>query len=807
MKRLLAVLLCLAVASSAYARHPHGGGSGSGFTLSSAALPGAVNGQAYSDQIMASGGAGCPCSYAITSGPSSYNNALLLSVGGVLSGTPNLLPPNVAENDTFTVEAWNNSGQTATGTFTLATAIATGSIGVGAAATLAAGTEGSGYFAQVDPTGGVPPYYITLTGHTSNTAPTNSGQSYAITTQGMLQFAPTTTGTDTFTVNVLDSVGSSFTTASNYFSATVNNTIAFGTPPTMPSGMQGAKYRYQMRAYGGSGSGYTYALLSGGPPGLSLSSGGEWTGTPTNLGLYSSVSVKVTDSSSNTATQTFNMAFAKDAQVSRPSYNASTDNGFFVLNGQLYDPNGWPFRIRGVNRLHVDQASSAFVPSNANTIRVWPSLPEYTPAQNWAMIDPQILANGILPILALNGNETIGSKTSGSNLYGAGTSTYAGMGDTLEQWQSFYSTLSPYMESLGPLNIANEWGTDPVNNYIAYLGVTGTISSISGAVITINTVSATNPFAPANTEGAYLFVSGSSGSQFIQIASVGGSSGAWTITATATVTTTAAGAVLCGGAVAIMRNIISPGVGYTAPLMIDLPYFGEDNTELQNYGAAILASDPLQNVIFSAHRYGASTIMGAVTAATVSAGNATVTSATSTNGETLLNGYYANYIGGGAQAYFAGLGGLTGINGIFNTTGYPTGGGNTVQTQGLSVTGTWTSGGYVYDSYYYALCMQQLNSIASANNLLVVIGEIGPGYGLDGQYSAPQQYIQAAEHYGLGWMTWAIDDGSGSAPTFDMPYSPGVYAVPADLKPYGQDVILNPQYGLTALTSYIPYFN
>jgi hypothetical protein len=241
--------------------------------------------------------------------------------------------------------------------------------------------------------------------------------------------------------------------------------------------------------------------------------------------------------------------------------------------------------------------------------------------------------------------------------------------------------------------------------------------------------------------------------------------------------------------------------------MIDLPYFGEDNTELQTYGAAILASDPLQNVMFSAHRYGASTIVGKVTAATLSGGNATVTSSNSVNGQNLLNGYYANYIGGGAGAYFAGLGGLAGINGNFDITGYPTGGGNTVLTSGLSVAGTYTSGGYVYDSYYYALMFQTLQSIASANNLAVVVGEIGPGFGADGQYTAPQQYIQGAEHYGIGWLAWAVDD-SGSSNVFDMQFNPNNnYAAPSDLTPFGQDVLNGPLYGLGTLTTYIPYFD
>ena len=56
--------------------------------------------------------------------------------------------------------------------------------------------------------------------------------------------------------------------------------------------------------------------------------------------------------------------------ASRPSYN--TGNGFFVLNGKLYDANGNEFRIRGVDRCHYDGNSKAGIAkSGANTVRVF----------------------------------------------------------------------------------------------------------------------------------------------------------------------------------------------------------------------------------------------------------------------------------------------------------------------------------------------------------------------------------------------------------------------------------------------------
>src|SRR5215468_6472953 len=62
------------------------------------------------------------------------------------------------------------------------------------------------------------------------------------------------------------------------------------------------------------------------------------------------------------------LASASASKVARPSYN--TGRGFFVLRGQVYDPNGYVFRIRGVNRNHYDMADQPGISrSGANTVR------------------------------------------------------------------------------------------------------------------------------------------------------------------------------------------------------------------------------------------------------------------------------------------------------------------------------------------------------------------------------------------------------------------------------------------------------
>lgn len=71
----------------------------------------------------------------------------------------------------------------------------------------------------------------------------------------------------------------------------------------IPGGYENTPYSHQMSAYGGSGS-YTWSIWSGSlPAGLSLSSSGLISGTPTAAG-YTLVYIRVTDTADPTCTNT-----------------------------------------------------------------------------------------------------------------------------------------------------------------------------------------------------------------------------------------------------------------------------------------------------------------------------------------------------------------------------------------------------------------------------------------------------------------------------------------------------------------------
>ena len=108
----------------------------------------------------------------------------------------------------------------------------------------------------------------------------------------------------------------------------------------------------------------------------------------------------------------------------------------------------------------------------------------------------------------------------------------------------------------------------------------------------------------------------------------------------------------------------------------------------------------------------------------------------------------------------------------------------------------------------------QFAALAS-QGIVVIIGEFGPGrdIGPSPTVLTPGQVITTAESNNLGWIVWAWDDndlGGGKSDNnwFSMTYAgPGIYNVASDLTEYGQDVVLNSTYGLSALATPASIFN
>lgn len=147
------------------------------------------------------------------------------------------------------------------------------------------------------------------------------------------------------------------------------------------------------------------------------------------------------------------------------------------------------------------------------------------------------------------------------------------------------------------------------------------------------------------------------------------------------------------------------------------------------------------------------------------------------------------------------------------------GGGGTdvtnIQGHGVAVLGTDAQVNTMFslDIWPDALTLAQVKTNMAALATVPVtcmIGEFGPGYGIGGHGSlTPGQIISAAEANALGWCAYAFDAYDGPARQSDnlgyaMVYQTNIYSTQADLTNYGQDVVLNPAWGVQALNTLPP---
>jgi hypothetical protein len=408
-------------------------------------LPNATVGGAYSYTLAATGGTP-PYSWTIVSATPNTAQWLTTTAAGLFAGLA-----KTAETETVTAQVTDSEGATAEGKFTITAGVA-GSLAVSSPATLPNATNGGAYFYDLAATGGTPPYTWSLTSHTGSTA-------WMVTPTGWVESAPTTNETDSLTVQVKDSAGN---TATGAVSVAVNSTLAVmgqnlaasTSALSLPPAIAGNAYTHTLQAAGGTAP-YSYSISSGSlPAGLSLSSSGTVSGTPTAPGSASGVVLRVTDSAGGAATANVAMSIATASKVARPAYN--TGSGFFVYNGKVYDPNGYEFRMRGVNRAHFDSAtpSSGLTKTGANAVRMFMyniGVSNSQSATGYATeIQSQMAASKELTIL------TAANAAGSTTLTSCDTST-ADLAATVSWWVANAAAFAPVMNKVA-INIANEWG-------------------------------------------------------------------------------------------------------------------------------------------------------------------------------------------------------------------------------------------------------------------------------------------------------------------------------------------------------------
>jgi hypothetical protein len=282
---------------------------------SPATLPAGYGGTAYSQTLSATGGSGTGYSWTVTSGGSQLTAVgLSLSSGGVLSGTT-----PVAGSASFGVKVTDSASNSATAT--LSVTIDPG-LTITTTSPLPSGYGGTAYSQTLLTSGG--------TGTGLSWTVTSGGSQLtavglSLSSAGVLSGSSPVAGSASFGVKVTDSASN---TATATFSVTINAGLAITTASSLPVGYAGVSYSQPFATSGGTGTGLTWTVTSGGSQltavGLSLSGAGVLSGA-TPVAGSATFSVKVTDSASNSATGTFSVTINAALTITSP---ATLPNGY-----------------------------------------------------------------------------------------------------------------------------------------------------------------------------------------------------------------------------------------------------------------------------------------------------------------------------------------------------------------------------------------------------------------------------------------------------------------------------------------------
>jgi len=256
-------------------------------TITTSSLPAATVGEPYSFTFQAAGGTP-PYAWRVVQGQ--LPPGISLSLAGVLSGTP-----TVSGGGEFLVEVAGADTLTAGKGFFLAVNPAPQPPTILDSA-LPVGTVGVTYSATLQATGGVTPYSWSLA---SGALPTG----LTLSASGVISGTPTVGGVFQFSPRVTGADGGSST---QLFAITVQ------APPTittssLPAGQVSVAYSATLQATGGSPP-YTWSIASGSlPPGLSLSTAGVLSGTPTTQGSFT-FTVRATGTNGLASTRTYTLS-------------------------------------------------------------------------------------------------------------------------------------------------------------------------------------------------------------------------------------------------------------------------------------------------------------------------------------------------------------------------------------------------------------------------------------------------------------------------------------------------------------------
>jgi len=366
-----------------------------GYILPSS-LPAGTRNTAYTQQLSVNRNDGNTYRFASTSG---LPTGLSLTSGGLLSGTPTV-------NGTFSVGVVagydpgdndpSNDYDRYTATYSLvinAPAVITISI---SPSSLPSATRNIAFSQQLSASGGTGIYTYSKTGSLPNGITLNSS--------GLLAGTPTVTGTFSIDVTATDSNSN---TGSKTYSLVVGSVTISISPSSLSAATQNSAFSQQLSASGGTAP-YTYSNTGSLPSGLSLTSGGLISGTPTATGTYS-IDITATDANNNTGSASYSLvvgAAAAPASTLR-LYVASGAGGSSVyetnnpayIDIQIYNeyPVGHVFNTGDYDRAswQISSPNNVITPNDFTSMTLWSGA---TPDNDSVTINPITSLSGTIDL-------------------------------------------------------------------------------------------------------------------------------------------------------------------------------------------------------------------------------------------------------------------------------------------------------------------------------------------------------------------------------------------------------------------------
>ncbi|PWU31013.1 IPT/TIG domain/outer membrane autotransporter barrel domain-containing protein [Pseudomonas sp. RW407] len=265
--------------------------------ISPATLTNATQNTAYSQTLTASGGTG-PYTFSVVTG--SPPAGLNVSSAGVVSGTP-----TATGTFSFTVRTTDNGGFSASQAYTLVVTADQTPVAGPVSATVAANSSAN-------------PITLNLSGGAATSVSVTGSPSHGSTAVSgtTITYTPTAgySGSDSFTYSATGSGGSS---APATVSLTISAPTLALTPANLVSATANTAYSQGLAANGGTAP-YSFSVTSGAlPSGVSLSSAGILSGTPSAAGTFN-FTVQATDSLGATGSQALALTVAYQAPVAGP---------------------------------------------------------------------------------------------------------------------------------------------------------------------------------------------------------------------------------------------------------------------------------------------------------------------------------------------------------------------------------------------------------------------------------------------------------------------------------------------------------